>query len=149
VGSSTDVINLAISATGDDDEGYALHCLSPAEYACGERYEMRQVEQDYCGTTICTADDPALPVPQCDAVTGYPLLDVVVDGVTVLEGWQSLCGGGLGGLPSISQIRCRSYPFVYEVLGCEDPFYGGLCTPGVYQQADRYCETLATPIQVL
>jgi hypothetical protein len=149
VGSSTDVINLAISATGDDDEGYALHCLSPAEYACGERYEMRQVEQEYCDTTICTAGNPTLTVPQCDAVSGYPLLDVVVEGVTVLEGWQSLCGGGLGGLPSISQIKCRSYPFVYEVLGCEDPFYGGLCTPGVYQQADRFCETFATPIQVL
>lgn len=148
VGSSTDVINLAISATGDDEDGYALHCLSPAEYACGERYEMRQVEQDYCGTTICTAGDPALAVTKCDAVTGYPLLDVVVDGVTVLEGWQSLCGGGLGGLPSISQIRCRSYPFVYDVLGCEDPFYAGECID-VFQQADRFCETLATPIQVL
>jgi hypothetical protein len=148
VGSSTDVINLAISATGDDEEGYELQCLSPAEYACGARYEMRQVEQEYCDTTICTAGNPTLTVPKCDAVTGYPLLDVVVEGVTVLEGWQSLCGGGLGGLPSISQINCRSYPFVYEVLGCEDPFYAGECID-VFQQADRYCETLATPIQVL
>jgi len=148
-GSSTDVVNLAVSATGDVENGYELHCLSPAEYACGERYSMRQVEQDYCdrapGQGICTASNPDLLVTACDAVVGYPLSDVVVEGVTVLKGWNSLCA--LAGMPAIPAMKCRSYPYVYEVKGCESQPYAGLCID-VFQDPDVWCETFATPITV-
>ena len=148
-GSSTDVINLAVSATGGVEDGYELQCLSPAEYACGQRYTMRQVEQDYCdrapGQGICTASNPDLSVTACDAVVGYPLSDVVVDGVTVLKGWESLCV--TAGFPSQSAIKCRSYPFIYAVRGCEDPPYAGLCVD-IFQDANVDCETDATPITV-
>ena len=144
----TDVVNLAVSATGDAENGYELQCLSPAEYACGDRYSMQQVEQDYCSTTICTVKNPAQVVTGCDAVTGYPLIDVVVDGVTVLKGWQSLCGGGFGAMPSDSQIRCRSYPWLYQVPACGQPTFPGTCAPGIYQSPAAYCETEATTITV-
>ncbi len=147
--SDTDVVNLAVSATGDAENGYALDCLSPAEYACGDRYSMRQIEQDYCPVEICTVKNPAQEVIGCDAVTGYPLLDVIVSGVTILKGWVSLCGGGaFGGMPYSPQIRCRSYPWLYEVTPCGDEPPAGTCSPGVYQSPAAYCETDATPITV-
>ena len=145
----TDVVNLAVSATGSVEDGFALHCLSPAEYACGDRYTMQQIEQDYCSTTICSPDFPGgQTVTGCEAVTGYPLYDVVVEGVTVLEGWTSLCGGGIPSMPAVAQFRCRSYPWQYQVTPCGQIPPGGTCEPGVYQSAAAYCETEATTITV-
>ncbi len=147
--SSTDVINLAVSATGDAENGYERQCLSPAEYACGERYSMRQVEQIACSTTICTPSNPTLTVIGCDTVEGYPETDIIVGGVVVVPGWQSLCGGGLGSMPPESQIKCRSYPFQYAVPACGTTPYTGECSTGVWQSAAVYCETSASVIQVL
>ncbi len=149
---STDVVNVAISATGDPEAGYDLQCISPAEYACGARYEMREIEQEDCTQTIITPSG-SLTVPKCDEITGYPLQDVVVEGVTVLKGWQSLCGTG-DLMPAVSQKRCRSYPLVYTVRGCEQsPYDGALCIPYdpdcVYQSDDVFCQTDGSVVQVL
>jgi hypothetical protein len=147
--SFTDVINLAVSATGDAENGYERQCLSPAEYACGERYSMRQIEQIGCDTTICIQENPSVTVTGCDTVEGYPLIDVTVGDVVVVPGWQSLCGGGLGSMPSEPQIKCRSYPFQYAVPACGTAPYTGECSTGVWQNAGVYCETSASVIQVL
>lgn len=144
----SDVLNLATSATGDPESGYEQQCLSPAEYACGDRYTMQQVEQEPCNTTICSPDNFSQTVIGCEQVDGYPLEDVVVDGDVVLKGWRSLCGGGAPSMPDSPQFRCRSYPYLYQITPCNQIPPGGTCVPGVYQLASEYCETDATPITV-
>ena len=143
----TDVVNLATSATGDPDAGYEQQCLSPAEYACGERYTMQQVEQDECSTTICSVKGTQTVIG-CEQVSGYPLDDVIVEGEVVLKGWRSLCGGGVPSMPDSPQFRCRSYPWLYQITPCGQIPPATTCVPGVYQLASEYCETAATPITV-
>jgi hypothetical protein len=149
---TSDVVNLAISATGDVENGFERQCLSPAEYACGDRYSMRQIEQLPCDTTICDQYDSNSPVEGCLEVEGYPLTDVIVMGQVVVPGWQSSCGG-FGMLPAESQIKCRAYPIVYTVTPCGGTIPSGYCIhpydpSAVYQDAGVFCETSATPIQV-
>lgn len=159
--SSTDVVNCCISATGDIDNGFDLDCISPAEYAQGSRYSMRQVEQDYCEKYICTSSDPSAAVTGCDAVAGYPIYDVYVGATLVQQGWQSLCSGGLGGMPAGTQIKCRSYPYRYDVAPCcpyGDPSSCAIweaanptptpCVDRCFQESGYYCESDATIIQV-
>lgn len=161
-GSNTDVVNCCISATGDIDNGYDLDCISPAEYDNGSRYSMRQIEQDYCEKYICTSSNPSAAVTGCDASVGYPLYDVVVMGLVVQKGWQSLCGGGLGLMPAGMQFKCRTYPYQYEVAPCcpyDDPASCAIweaanptpepCVDRCFQDAGYYCESDATIIQVI
>ena len=157
------VTNTCITATGNAGTGFALDCLSPAEYSYGLRYSVRQIEQDVSFETICTSANPGgESVIDCDAVVGYPLYDLYVAGNLTQFGWTSLCGGGMGLFPLPSYF-CRAYPYIYEVPPCcpyllTDP---GLCpaweamnpTPlpcidRCFQDSGAYCESQATIMTV-
>jgi hypothetical protein len=133
---------------------YQLHCLSFPEYAFGERYEMRAVEEIATQQqSICIDINYYTFAPDCLAVSGFPLDNVYLNDVLVQYGWRYLCPQ----MP-IPQTKCRCYPFTYNVAPCcpqgqdcerwnaEHP----LPQPCLYsfQSPQIYCQTDATVIQL-
>jgi hypothetical protein len=140
-----DVVTTAISAKGNDDEGFELDCLSPAEYSSGLRYSMRRIGQDECLTDICIDIGGVLSVVRCEELTGglnYPVAD-----------WNANCMNVLGP----TQIKCRSYPHLYSVAPCDISVpLPILCNPNIncedcdsYQNQKIYCETDGSVIEIL
>lgn len=139
---SSDVVTTAISATGNADDGFNLHCLSPAEYSSGLRYSMRRIEQQECLTDICIDLNTSLSVPKCQELVGglnYPEAD-----------WDALCLNVLGP----TQIKCRSYFHVYSVTPCDGEIPILCIAPSCsgcdsYQNEKAFCETDGSVIEVL
>ena len=133
--SSCDITTAAVSATGNDDDGFQLDCVSPAEYANGRRYSMRRVGQTGCTTDICIDSTTWLTVEKCADLSGglnYPPIDFCPAFVT-------------------TQIKCRQYPHIYEVaccnaLICAEPVP---CIQDMFQNPKEFCETDGSVIEVL
>lgn len=135
--STCNITTAAISATGNADDGFNLHCISPAEYASGMRYSMRRVSQTGCNVDICIDDTTWLTVQKCATVTGYPADDFCL---------------GLG----TTLIKCRNYYHLYQVAICCDTFACELANPipiscieDMFQSDKAFCETDGSVIEVL
>jgi len=132
--SSCDITTAAVSATGNDDDGFQLDCVSPAEYANGRRYNMRRVGQSGCTVDICTDSTTWLTVAKCESLSGglnYPPDD--------------FCPAFVA-----TQIKCRTYPHIYEVaccnaLICSEPVP---CIQDMFQDPKTFCETDGSVIEV-
>lgn len=141
---SSDVVNTSISATGNADDGFQLHCLSPAEYSSGLRYSMRRIEQVECLTDICVDLNTSQSVVKCQELTGglnYPIAD-----------WDANCLNVLGP----TQIKCRAYYHIYDVAPCDTsvplpiPCIAPSCSDcDSYQNEKAFCETDGSVIEVL
>lgn len=114
---SEDTCNASISAISNTYP-YAIQCLSFPEYAYGQRYTMKRVEEYGNGTIqICVDYGFYQPATNCEARAGWPLDDITVtvgNQTTVLTyGWHSLC-------PAMPDPRtgCYAYPFVYTPAPC-------------------------------
>lgn len=131
-GPSFDIINAAISATGQSVP-FAIQCLSFPEYSFGQRYTMKAIEENPANPTtiICTGwngqtNQPIYEnVPSCASRSGFPLDNIYIyppigPPILVQYGWHYLCGG-----MNDPQTRCYSYPFTsalkYEVAPCCPP----------------------------
>lgn len=142
-----DVATACISATGNADDGFALHCLSPAEYSSGLRYSMRRVEQAGTTTDICIDQGAVQTVVACQDLTGglnYPIAD-----------WNTNCLNVFGP----TEIKCRSYFYLYSVAPCDKPVpLPILCSPdtfppctdcNTYKDEKAFCETEGSVIEIL
>ena len=115
---SANTCNAAISATSAVPNNYALQCLSFPEYAFGQRYSMKRVQEYGNGTIpICVAIGFYQDATDCEARAGWPLEDITVNiggvDIVLVYGWDSLCAS----MPD-PRTGCYAYPFVYEVAPC-------------------------------
>lgn len=166
-GAAQTITNCAISidkTSGSNVKG----CLSMAEYACGERYAMRNIEEYLTTTYICVDDggagDPSYEVPSCDYRAGYPLQDVYIGGILTTYGFVSLCPQML-----TPASDCYRYPYIYgtndccpttDCVYCNNVYYPTTPTylPGcaapidhpkkAWQDPGTFCQTSVTTIQV-
>lgn len=141
---SGDVTTACISANGNADDGFSLHCLSPAEYSSGLRYSMRQIEQVGTFVDICVDQNSSESVVACKDITGglnYPISD-----------WQQRCTNILGP----TEIKCRSYYHIYAVAPCDTSVpLPILCIAPTcsdcdsYQNSKAFCETEGSVIEII
>jgi hypothetical protein len=113
-----EVRQAAISANGSSVP-YGLDVISMPEYAFGQRYTMKSVEQ-IAGplSTICIGDFVTIDVPGCEAVYGFPQNDVYLyppgfPPVLVQEGYLTLCNQ-----MSVPLSKCNCYPYEYTLAPC-------------------------------
>jgi hypothetical protein len=146
----------------------AIGCLSMAEYSCGERYSMRNIEELLTTTYICVDDgatgDPLYEVRSCDYRAGYPLQDVYIGGILVTPGFVTVCPS----MPTPAS-DCYLYPYIYgfndccptaDCVYCNNVYYPTTPTylPGcnapvdwpkkAWQDPGTFCETSVTTLQV-
>lgn len=143
------VVNVAISA----------ECLSPAEYSCNARYSMLPVSQEGTVGLYCRGDGlPEEEYPECEEIPWspgavWPYEDIEVfdpisgTWIVLVYGYQSICS------LCFPSTNCRVYPLKFPVLTCEDcsgPVEAcpELCVEAYYDPK-TFCETGATPIQLL
>ena len=115
---SENTCNAAISATSAVPNNYALQCLSFPEYAFGERYTMKRIQEYGNGTIqICVDNGFYQPATNCEARAGWPLEDITVNiggnTIVLVYGWDSLCAQ----MPD-PRTGCYAYPFVYTPAPC-------------------------------
>ena len=144
------VVNVAISA----------ECLSPAEYSCNARYSMLPVSQEGTVGLYCRGDGlPEEEYPECEEIPWspeavWPLEDIEVfdpisgTWVVLVYGYESICN-----LCSPS-TNCRVYPLKFPTFSCEEcnsipPNECPELCQEVYYDPKTFCETSATPIQLL
>lgn len=141
---SGNVTTTCISANGNADDGFSVHCLSPAEYSSGLRYSMRRVEQIGTFVDICVGENASESVVACEDTTGglsYPISD-----------WYQMCTNIVG--PTNSP--CRSYYHIYDVAPCDTSIaLPILCIAPTcsdcdsYQNSKAFCETEGSAIEIL
>ena len=115
---SANTCNAAISATSAVPNNYVLQCLSFPEYAFGERYTMKRIQEYGNGTIqICVDIGFYQPATNCEARAGWPLEDITVNiggnDIVLVYGWDSLCAA----MPD-PRTGCYAYPFVYTPAPC-------------------------------
>lgn len=124
----------------------SVNCVSPAEYSAGVRFNMLRVYEPPSTTSICVDTNFYIDVPACLEVDGYPVDDVTVGGIVIIEGWNTLFPG-----LCTAQTACRDYPYIYDVTPCEPPedyVYPVPCVSRMFQYADQYCQTEGDTITV-
>lgn len=124
----------------------SLNCVSPAEYSAGVRFVMQRIYEPASQTSICIDTGFLINVPGCDEVPGYPVDDVVVGGIVILEGWTTLFPG-----LCVAQTSCYDYPYIYDVTPCEPPedyVFPVPCVRKMFQDATVYCQTVGDTITV-
>ncbi len=149
----------AISATGSSVP-YVLDVLSMPEYAFGQRYQMKSVEQVAdLPIQICIGDNVYINAPHCEAVQGFPQNDVYIfppgfPPILVQEGFLTLCNS-----ISLALSKCNCYPYEYNLAPCCPPNYPDcnqwnadnpipvLCD-NVYQTTQNKCTTDASTISI-
>ena len=124
----------------------SLNCVSPAEYSAGVRFVMQRIYEPYSDTSICVDTAFFEVVPGCLEVEGYPVDDVTIGGIVIIEGWNTLFSG-----LCTARTTCRDYPYIYDVTPCEPPedyVYPSPCVRKMFQYADQYVQTLGDTITV-
>jgi hypothetical protein len=111
----------AISALGSSVP-YALDIISMPEYAFGQRYTMKSIEQIAdAQIQICIGDFVTIPAPHCEAVYGFPQQDVYVyppgfPPILIQEGYVTLCNQMF-----LPLSKCNCYPYEYTLAPCCPP----------------------------
>jgi hypothetical protein len=111
----------AISANGQSVP-YGIDVISMPEYAMGQRYNMKSVEQVAdAPISICIGDFVNINAPHCEAVYGFPQNDVYIfppnsPPVLVQVGFINLCNE-----ISLALSKCNCYPYEYTLAPCCPP----------------------------